>query len=160
MSYYATVPSYYANENDLYGPAGDAHMPVPGWGLLPHVAGPERVGVGDAAAAMKILGKTLAAGWFGDCVRKGKTAAQCNEIGKDPAIRECMEQTGKTFEQCVALATDPTTEQCMEGDNTRADCMGLKRNQGGIPWWVFIAVPFGVVGVVGVGTWYAGRKKG
>lgn len=47
MSYYQALPSYYRNPAPPYGPGGDYGAPVPGWGTLPHMAGPARLAVGQ-----------------------------------------------------------------------------------------------------------------
>lgn len=44
MSYYSS--NYYQNPGPVYGPEGDASEPFPGWGPLPNMAGPARVGIG------------------------------------------------------------------------------------------------------------------
>jgi len=44
MSYYDS--NYYHNPGPYYG-TSDKGEPVPGWGLLPNIAGPRMVGVGQ-----------------------------------------------------------------------------------------------------------------
>ncbi len=44
MSYYES--NYYQNPGPVYG-GSDKDEPVPGWGPLPNMAGPARVGVGQ-----------------------------------------------------------------------------------------------------------------
>ena len=44
MSYYES--NYYQNPGPHYG-TSDKDEPVPGWGLLPRIAGPRMVGVGQ-----------------------------------------------------------------------------------------------------------------
>lgn len=48
MSYYES--NYYRNPGPVYG-SQDLDEPVPGWGVLPNMAGGRRVGVGDVVAA-------------------------------------------------------------------------------------------------------------
>lgn len=48
MSYYES--NYYLNPGPVYGPEGDKGEPVPGWGPLPNMAGPARVGIGALGA--------------------------------------------------------------------------------------------------------------
>lgn len=53
MSYYQVCPSYYRNPGPVYPRGGDWGAPVPGWGALPNMAGPARLGVGQAAATQQ-----------------------------------------------------------------------------------------------------------
>lgn len=50
MSYYES--NYYRNPGPVYGPGGDFTEPVPGWGPLPNMAGPRRVGVGATTSIL------------------------------------------------------------------------------------------------------------
>lgn len=47
MSYYQAHPSYYKDPGPRYCPDGDIGAPVPGWGALLRMAGPERIAVGQ-----------------------------------------------------------------------------------------------------------------
>lgn len=51
-SYYES--NYYRNPGPVYGPWGDKMEPVPGWGPLPNMAGPARVGIGQNNVMKKV----------------------------------------------------------------------------------------------------------
>lgn len=62
MSYYES--NYYQNPGPHYG-TSDKDEPVPGWGLLPRIAGPKMVGVGAPMIDTGITKGTLTGGVTG-----------------------------------------------------------------------------------------------
>lgn len=140
MSYYDVNPSYFQNPPPPYGPTGDRGSAVPGWGVARDAAGPERVGVGADIPDIAFVCPAQAA-LFQEArqLYPGNDAMQTGYI-----LAKGAGFAGNWQAWCAQQPIMKTSSDTMPGPAPAPAASGT----GGIPWWVWVAAPVAVGGLL------------
>lgn len=142
MTYYKVTPSYFRNPGPVYPPSGDYGAPFPGWGTNPNMAGPARLGVGAVPAKTCVeMGMPQIRDSKGRPVTTGDGEPVCFDFAG--AHREEQELRGGP------VVKGPGGQMFVQGSTDTPPA--AQTSVGGVPWWVWIAAPVAVGGVVALG---------